>query len=319
MANRLEMAEQFVREQLEKRDDIIGAIVCGSVATGEYIEGSDIDIILVTKDTSEPTRSICVWRDGIFFDAQLKPIRIYSDFEAVMTDAQEATHIKDSVILYDRTGTLTTLRKRVRSDFMKSEWLGRRMQNWLDKGREYYTGLRKAVQKNDLVDVCRNMAGLNWKLCSVPLLRAGMTPGSTKILVMLRMVSPKLTELYFRLEGSAQMEQSDVLALVSIVGKVHELSKDPSEWTLLSQHLREKWTIMVKKSLHREALHGMWFWWLVVTDEKKIEGLKLASKWLHKLGWEGEAVLKEKVRLAKLILEETETLAADLPVTDATQ
>ena len=49
MVNRLEIAKQFVQEQLGKRDDIIGVIVAGSVARGEDIEGSDIDLGFIVK------------------------------------------------------------------------------------------------------------------------------------------------------------------------------------------------------------------------------------------------------------------------------
>ena len=49
MVNRLEMAKLFVQEQLEKRDDIVGAFVVGSVARGEDTEASDIDLRIGTN------------------------------------------------------------------------------------------------------------------------------------------------------------------------------------------------------------------------------------------------------------------------------
>jgi predicted nucleotidyltransferase len=42
MADRREMAKQYVHEMLEKRDDIVGAFVGGSVARGDDVEGADV-------------------------------------------------------------------------------------------------------------------------------------------------------------------------------------------------------------------------------------------------------------------------------------
>ena len=49
MVDRIEIAKKFIQEQLQKRDDIIGALVVGSVARGEETELSDIDLDLIVE------------------------------------------------------------------------------------------------------------------------------------------------------------------------------------------------------------------------------------------------------------------------------
>ena len=47
MVDRIEIARNFIQEQIRKRDDLVGAIVIGSVSRGEDVEPSDIDISLI--------------------------------------------------------------------------------------------------------------------------------------------------------------------------------------------------------------------------------------------------------------------------------
>ena len=94
MVNRLEMAKQYVQEMLEKRDDIVGAFVVGSVARGDATEASDVDLALVVEDMEgeELQRGgVDTWRDGVYIEAALAPVRQYGDVDKVLLDRFAAT------------------------------------------------------------------------------------------------------------------------------------------------------------------------------------------------------------------------------------
>ena len=82
MVARPEIAKQYVQEMLEKRDDIVGALVWGSVARGDATEASDIDLaFIVESDAGEEIErgGIDTWRDGVYIEAGLAPLERYGD------------------------------------------------------------------------------------------------------------------------------------------------------------------------------------------------------------------------------------------------
>ena len=146
MIDHLEMARQFVQEQLEHRSDIIGAMVFGSVARGEAGETSDIDLSILTKTgDAQFNRDLATWRRGVYIEAGLRSIEALSDFEKVMKHPVHATHINDALILHDPTGYLADLQSRVRAVYMEPKWLKLRLEPNLIKGRRGLALLRDAI------------------------------------------------------------------------------------------------------------------------------------------------------------------------------
>ncbi|MGA2974324.1 MAG: nucleotidyltransferase domain-containing protein [Spirochaetia bacterium] len=124
MTDHLVMARQFVMEQIEKRDDVIGALVCGSVARGEATVTSDIYLaIYVSRDTGEGKRDLACWQEGVFRDAGAVTTEGLGSLEEVMKNPVKATHLNDSVILFDPKGFLGKLQEQVRSVFMEPRYL----------------------------------------------------------------------------------------------------------------------------------------------------------------------------------------------------
>ena len=126
MVDRLEMAQQYVQEMLEQRDDIVAAFVVGSVARGDATEASDIDLGLIVEGQAgeEPQRGgIDAWREGVYIEAALVPRRRYDDVENVLQHQFAATHMNDGLILYDPRGTFTRVQDGVRAAYMQPKHL----------------------------------------------------------------------------------------------------------------------------------------------------------------------------------------------------
>ena len=134
MADRVEMARKFVREQLQKRGDIIGAFVGGSVARGEETEHSDIDLALIVEGGEGKgygRGGTDTWQDGVYVEAGFVPKERYDDLEKVLLNPITATHMNDALILYDPSGFLTRMQQEVRAVFMEPRWLDVRVQHWM--------------------------------------------------------------------------------------------------------------------------------------------------------------------------------------------
>ena len=218
MVDRIEIAKKFIQEQIRKRDDIVGAIVTGSVSRGEEVEPSDIDISLIVEGNVEGHQrgGVDTWQDGVYIDAKTGLEGDYADLEKVLQNPFRATHINDGLILYDPTGFFTRMQKEVRVVFMEPKWVGMRVQFWLERTRKNMSGLQESVEVRDPLGICEHVEGILWGFTSVPLLRLGITPSSTRALVQLGKTSDKLKESICEWEGSSKMNADDVLALLSL-------------------------------------------------------------------------------------------------------
>ena len=323
MIDRIEIAKKFIQEQIRKRDDIVGAIVIGSVSRGEEVEPSDIDISLFVEGNVEGHQpgGVGIWQEGVYIDAKIVLKGEYEDLEEVLQNPFKATHINDGLILYDPTGFFTRMQKEVRVVFMEPKWVSMRVQFWLERARKNMSGLQESVEVRDPLGICENVGGILWGFTSVPLLRLGITPSSTRALVQLGKTSDKLKESICEWEGSSKMNADDVLALLSLVlGGVSFV--DTSKWGILpTEYIVKKIEWMAKNDLHREALHMLWIGMGVHAVEWrkredawiKSKGSELAQRWFEGIGWDGKVVLEEKQTIAKVLLKEIEALAENLP------
>jgi len=78
---------------------------------------------------------------------------------------------------------------------------------------------------------------------------------------------------------------------------------------------------MVDSRLHREALHLAWFfvgdlaYFACTSDDTQMVSAaeRLVQDWFHAVGWEGQDLLEEKVRMAEEMVAEVAAMAAHLP------
>ena len=98
----------------KNREDVIGAILCGSYATGNYTENSDIDIHIFTTETGQKERGVKLI-DGILIEYFINPLSqsykyLEDDFKsAKLCDANMYSYGK---ILFDKTGAIAELKNR---------------------------------------------------------------------------------------------------------------------------------------------------------------------------------------------------------------
>jgi hypothetical protein len=68
---------------------------------------------------------------------------------------------------------------------MEPKWIRQRMEFWLNVARTELEALREAVTNANLLAVCQHAGRGAFALATVPLLRAGITPSSTRGLFQL--------------------------------------------------------------------------------------------------------------------------------------
>lgn len=313
--NRIAIARQYVEELLRQRNDIIAAWIGGSVARGEDTTLSDIDLRLMVPGTGSMNRAeFDIWREGIFIEGALVFQQRYANPEAVLNDPYRATEIHDALILYDSTGFVMQLQQAVRSVYMQPQWLGKRLAYFLESARASFADFRKAVEAIDARRICAALGTFAFDCSSIPLLRAGITPSSTRAPLQLAPIAPALKTQLAELEGSTQLNAADVLALEPLLREASPLFD--ASWGQESEYLIAKTLWMAQQGQHQAALHVAWVHISIAAGDclqrnestELAAGMDIMQRWLHRNNMHGPASLAARLQSAERLLQQVEGL-----------
>jgi hypothetical protein len=317
--NRIEIARQYMEELLSQRQDIVAVWIGGSVARGEETALSDIDLQLMVAGSGDMNRAgLDTWREGIYIEAGLVFQQDYADLDMVLNHPAKATHMNDALILYDPTGFLTHLQEAVRPVYMQPQWLGKRLTFWLDTSCTALAQFREAVSVADALRLCAAVGMFTFGCSSIPLLRAGITPSSSRGLLLLGPVDPRLKAQLAAFEGSAHMTVSDVLALEPLLREAIPLWN--ASFGQLPVYFLHKTLWMTQHGQHQEALHAMWLHMggraaadcLQRNDPAElVAGAELIQRWQQRTGFVGAEVLAAKLQAAEMLLRQVEGLVEE--------
>lgn len=112
MENWKEVLEGFISEYKDK-DYVVGAVLCGSYATGNNTNRSDIDVQIITKEISYKERGNKII-DGIMIEYFMNPLsEVYKYLENDFKNRRriaDANMYANGVILFDKTGEIEKLK-----------------------------------------------------------------------------------------------------------------------------------------------------------------------------------------------------------------
>lgn len=113
MNNWKKVLEKFISDYREK-DYVIGAILCGSYATGNNTCRSDIDVHIITKDINYKQRGNIII-DGIMIEYFMNPLS--QSYKYLESDFKQRRRLADAnmygngIILFDKTGEIQRLKE----------------------------------------------------------------------------------------------------------------------------------------------------------------------------------------------------------------
>lgn len=318
--NRIELAKRFLQEQQQQRDDILGAWIGGSTAQGEDTESSDIDLaLLVSGEEGAMQRGgVDTWLDGVYIEAAPFPITWIGSVEETLSNPFHATHMNHALILYDATGILTQLQQAVQASYMEPHWLKMRLQFWRDEVSQQVQGLQTAIDQHDPLQICLYAGHAMWGLISVPLLRIGLAPSSSRGLLQLAAVNKPLHDQIADFEGSRAMLAQDILAIEPLFREWIPFANF-DEKGQVPEYFAKKAVWLSQQGFPQAALHALWVYLhMIVKDcigneEKAEPATALAQRWLEAVKWDNEAVLQQKGAMAQTLLQEIDGLVAALP------
>jgi hypothetical protein len=304
--SRIEIAEAFAREHIERNPNITGVIVCGSTARNDGVESSDIDIhILSSDDTDIKRQGAAIWRDGVFIDAGYVSADRYSDPTDILKDPYLAGAIRYAVILFDRDGAFADVQKEVVDHFMEPKWLKLRLSSLVPSIERNHKQFAVAVKEDNEAEACRTSIFALWTICDALLVRHGISPSWVRGLQKLGKILPLERDQIIDIEGSSDMTPDQVSSLISLF----QQSTGPALATQMMQHVQNAVEWMIQSDLHREALHTLWIAvgltlrMLMSSDEddKQRQAQSLAHSWLAKINWRDEMLKSKKTQLGDYV------------------
>ncbi|CAN5846712.1 hypothetical protein BH10CHL1_BH10CHL1_14670 [soil metagenome] len=318
--NRVEIAKRYLEELLGQRQDIVAAWISGSVARGEDTAFSDIDLALMVTGQSDDVTNrdgLDTWREGVYIEASANPQQAYTDLETILNDPYKTTHINDAIILYDPTGFVTQLQAAIRPVFMQPQSLSRRLTFWLENTRTSLAQLQAAVKAADVLEICETFGFFTFGCASIPLLQAGITPSSTRSLLLLSPIDPILTGQLAELEGSTQMSTADLLALEPLLQEM--LPFMDASYGQLGVYFIQKTSWMTQQGHHQEALHAIWiFIWAIAQSCRqhpelavRLAGTALLHRWLHRIHMHEPSIWVVKLQQAEMLLGQLDMLVGE--------
>jgi hypothetical protein len=294
------IARDFVAEMLDRRSDIVGAMVFGSVARGEATRTSDIDIaIYLEGDPGEGARDLSCWREGVFLEAGFVAADRLGPPDEVMRSPIDATHLNDALVLYDPTGRFRALQRQVRAVFMEPRWLVLRLGFALAMLAGARTALRAAVAAGDVLGILRQAMIVTHGAASVPLYLRGITPSSTRKLALVGSADPSMRDAIVAYECALPRAAIDAAALAAACERFLAAANRPDLGGLADY--------MVWKARHAitdGALDdGIDMLWCAAGmsapgEAARADARDPARGWFDLVGWSGEEAIANKEKLA---------------------
>jgi len=207
-------------EEERRQDDIIGVLLTGSLARGDALPGTDIDLRLILADgLSRPSRSeLC---EGVLVE------RGYADVasaqETLATNAMHVYAYLDGRILHDPQGALGQLRKQAQDRFdtyripeQEKATIAFLLQCCRDK-------IRVATSGGDLLKAAFVTATSSWQIMT------GLWAANNRPLPPNSSVRPHLGDLT---QGPADVEALYSQLFLADTGQRIEVALELIDWTL---------------------------------------------------------------------------------------
>jgi predicted nucleotidyltransferase len=299
---KIELAHQYGHTLVEAHPAIRGLILGGSVARGNDLPVSDIDIWCFADETGESLPIEKHYAAGIYVDIEKQPTAVLRD-RTFLQDPYICGYLYDAIILFDRDGEVRACQRRAR-EHMASPAVRQEQLRPVRAGIERnYGEFHRSIQANDASETCRASIFAAWSLCDHALIDRGVPPGGARGLVRLAVVWPGACQALTDLEGAAQLDGDQAAHLIAVYEQVADRSSFFGIWLD-----KVKW--MFANGCTAAAFHALWIaLGLRIKDARGNADARLHSEldaasrqWLTIIGWEGP-VLRGKLNLLRATID----------------
>lgn len=299
---KLELAHQYSAALFERHPEIAGIAVGGSMARGNDLPISDIDLWCFINDTPAPLSIEKPSAAGVKLDIEQYPADLLTKPE-VTEDSYFCGFLNEALILCDRNGLVAKCQERVRASLTSPKNKREQLRSIRASVERNYEEFRVSLETGDAREACRASIFATWSLCDHMLTDRGASPGGPRSIARLAIVWPDAYDALVKFESINPPGDPEANLLIDTCLLVTEPSSSFAGWIDTI-----RW--MFANGYESDAFHILWIaLGLKIksaktspTDPYYSQMTTAAKKWLDIIGWD-KPTMGAKLHLLRQIID----------------
>lgn len=294
-------ARRYAADLVEQHEGIAGIFLGGSVARGNDLPISDIDLWCFTDDSHLPL-PIKKHADGdLYVDIEQRPASELTQID-LSNDSYFCGYVHDALVLHDRDGNLRKCQKRAQEHLFS----GPHRETQLASVRESVESNRRklvaSAQAQDACEACRTSIFAAWSLCDYMLVAKGISPGGARGIARLQVAWPEAAEELVTFEGMADLGQVRIAHLIDTYRRIADRGSLFTMW-----FKKVEW--MLANGYRTDALHALWIALGLRIKEATTRDIGVSPadlqqrclRWMDTIGWDWGTVNSKSNELQGLM------------------
>lgn len=300
-AEKIAYARRYCRELVARHPGIAGIVLGGSLARGNDLPISDVDLWCFVDESAHPLPVGKHSAGDLYIDIDQHPSDLLVRAD-IGEDPYICGYLHDAVILHDRDGQVHRCQERARACLGSPSYRKAQLCSIRANVERNYGEFAASLRARDACETCRSSIFAAWSLCDHMLTAKGVSPGGARGLARLADVWPEAASAIVGFEGSADVECAQIDCLLDTYRSVADTSPffemwfDKVEWMFAHAH-------------RPDALHALWIaLGLRIKDVRartadcgcdRLAGA--AERWLDTVGWDLSTKRQKLHQLGDLI------------------
>jgi predicted nucleotidyltransferase len=294
---KIEAAQRFASSISEDHQQIVAIALGGSVARGNDLEISDIDLWCFVREGAAPSIEK---PPGVRLDVEQYPASLLTRPDT--DDSYFCGFISDARILLDRNCLLASCQESIRGNLADPEVKRARLVPIRESVERNFTEFEAAIHSGDPRVACRASAFAAWSFSDHLLTDRGSAPGGPRGIARLAAIWPDAYEDLVSFEAPSPPGTIDADRLIDICMASVE-GKFLAGWIV-----KARW--MFTHGHEADAYHCVWLALALQikaendTPEDQTKDPKLTSaaqEWLDVIGWNRQIMMAKQRTLRKII------------------
>lgn len=298
---KIDYAMRYSHELAAEHSVIAGIILGGSLARGDDLPISDIDLWCFVDESAYPLPIEKHSAGGVFIDIEQHSSEMLISTE-IGEDPYVCGYFRDAVILFDRDGQTEECQKRVRAYLVSPSLRRAHLSSIRASVERNFKAFSASIEAQDASEVCRSSIFAIWSLCDYLLTARGVSPGGARGLARLAGVWPDAANPLVEFEGFADMDHAQIDCLHNIYLNVADRSPFFEMW-----FQKVEW--MFANGHRPDAFHALWIALGLRIKETKVHSSDLSysqletacERWLTTIGWDHLTGQRKLNQLRELI------------------
>jgi len=299
--DKIRYARKYSEELASRQPEICGILLGGSVARGDDLPISDVDLRCFVDDSSHPLPIEQHFAHGMYIDVAQYPSSWLARPE-LEEDAYDCGFFYDAVILHDRDGIVASCQARARSALASPERRAARLRPIRESAVRNCHEFAASLEAKDPCEACRSAIFSAWDLSDFMLAARSVPPGGARGLARLVDAWPEAATALTDYEGSGNLNPEQVERLLDAYRSVADPSSFFDMWIQ-----KVKW--MFANGYIADAFHALWIALGLrvkdtkdCSDEEFSQRLRLAcAQWLEIIRWDWTLMEEKLAELREMI------------------